>query len=530
MSRPHILIVGAGGTVGSRLARLLARSGLFRVSLGARDGKSVLALGDELRSIDPQGEFGFAAIDRARTSAERLKEIGCWIVVDCAGPSRSQETVLVEAAIAAHCHFIDIEDGRGHLDALRPFDGRARAMGVAVLSGAGTTPALTHAVCNSLAAGWKQVDSIDIALLAGSVSEQGPSRLAMLQGRRKASARVFSEGDWLTSARPMVRKTVLEGFGARRVAILDGTDLDLLAARFRPRLRAQLSTELAPGWPSRLLRRVAPLTPLSRLARLGRRDGGMVVEVAGLDARLEPKVARWTLLSQQGDETYLPAAAAAATIVALVKGLAKAGVHTAAGVVTLEGVRPWLAALDTDIKTAGFKREVPLLSRVLGTAFADLPGVLQKHHRGRPAVLSRGAVAVIGATNPAGRVLARLLGLPAEGSNVPFRVLLEAWQGREHTTRWFGETAMRSARSFLGEGLVEERLGPLRLRLAVVCGPAGLEMTTVGGRLGPLPLPRALLPRLTLTERPEGARLGLDGELRLPLLGRIFGYRGWLAL
>lgn len=530
MSRPHVLIVGAGGTVGSRLARLLARSGLFRVTLGARHGDAVQGLAQDLRGIDPQGEFAFAAIDRAKVSGERLREIGCWIVVDCVGPSDGGDAALVEAAIGAHCHFVDFEDARHHIEGLRTFDERARAMGIAVLSGAGTTPALTHAVCNSLAAGWRQVDSVDITVVSGSNSRPGPSRLARLLDRRRAGTRVFTEGAWVATDRPAAQRMELDGLGRRLVTVLDGTDLDLLVARFRPRLRAQLRGDVATGWPTVLLRRVARWTALPGLSQLAHRDGGMVVEVAGLDPRLEPKVARCTLLSQQGDDAYLPAVAAAATIVALVKGLAKAGVHSAAGVVTLEGVRPWLAGLDIDIKTAGFKREVPLLARAMGAAFGALDDVLQGHHRGRPVVMAQGAAAVMGATNPVGRVLARLLGLPPEGSNVPFRVLIEARQGREHTTRWFGETALRSVRRVAGEGLIEERLGPLRLRLAPVYGSAGLEMTTVGGRLGRLPLPRGLLPRLTLTEQPEPRRLRLDGDLRLPVIGRIFGYRGWLEL
>ena len=36
MTRPRVLIVGAGGVFGSRLARLLARQGRFCLSLGGR--------------------------------------------------------------------------------------------------------------------------------------------------------------------------------------------------------------------------------------------------------------------------------------------------------------------------------------------------------------------------------------------------------------------------------------------------------------------------------------------------------------
>lgn len=50
------------------------------------------------------------------------------------------------------------------------------------------------------------------------------------------------------------------------------------------------------------------------------------------------------------------------------------------------------------------------------------------------------------------------------------------------------------------------------------------------GRLGPLPLPRALLPESRATEGAEDGRFRFDVELRAPLgLGPIVRYRGWLA-
>lgn len=530
MSRPHVLIVGAGGNVGSRLAHLLARSGLFRVSLGARDAQSVLALAEELRGVDPQGEFGFVALDCTRISAERLKEVGCWIVVDCTGAGGDGHASLVQAAISAHCHVIDLEDDRQHLESLSQFDAQARAKGIAVLSGAGTTPALTHAVSNSLAAGWRQIDSVDVALLTGNLSGPGPSRLAALSGRKRAPTQVYIEGNWQASPRRRVREARVEGLGRRRVAIADGADLDLLVARFRPRLRAQVSVEVNAGWSSLLLGQLGRLTAFPDLHRLGQKGGGMVVEVAGLDPRLEPKVARWTLVSQAGDEAYAPAIAAAAAIVALVKGLAKAGVHTAAGVVTLEGVRPWLAGLSLDIRTTGFKREVPLLARAMGAGFGELPESLRNLHRGRPAVLGKGEVAVMGAVSAGGRLLARLCGLPAEGSNVPFRLLVEAREGRESVTRWFGDVPIRTVRSLNERGLVQERAGALRFVLEPRAGPAGLEARAVEARIGPLRLPRLLMPRIVTRTKAEAEKLSVECSVSLPLLGRLFGYRGWLKL
>ena len=51
-----------------------------------------------------------------------------------------------------------------------------------------------------------------------------------------------------------------------------------------------------------------------------------------------------------------------------------------------------------------------------------------------------------------------------------------------------------------------------------------------GWRLGPLPLPRALGPSTVAHEEIDaGGRFVFDVEIRLPVVGRIAHYRGWLA-
>ena len=51
-----------------------------------------------------------------------------------------------------------------------------------------------------------------------------------------------------------------------------------------------------------------------------------------------------------------------------------------------------------------------------------------------------------------------------------------------------------------------------------------------GWRLGPLPLPRALGPTTTAHEEVDvEGRFVFDVEIRLPLVGRVVRYRGWLV-
>ncbi|HQZ14101.1 MAG TPA: DUF4166 domain-containing protein, partial [Devosia sp.] len=59
----------------------------------------------------------------------------------------------------------------------------------------------------------------------------------------------------------------------------------------------------------------------------------------------------------------------------------------------------------------------------------------------------------------------------------------------------------------------------------------GLDMVLVAGRLGRVPIPRMLLPRIRATERVDAeGRHVFDVEIGLPVLGRLVAYNGWLAV
>lgn len=548
-ARAHVLIVGAAGTFGSRLARLLARRQTFRLSLGGRNESRVRPLQAELRGIDPQGEHGFVLIDRDKVSADRLRETGCWIVVDCAGPFQGSGTALIEAAIAARCHFVDLADSRAFVADIKRFDGPARAQSVGVFTGASSTPALTHAVLATLTAGWRQVDTIDIAIVPGNRTPKGRSVIEGILSWVGQKVRVFNEGQWQDRrAWNGTHLVHVEGLQPRRAALADVPDLDLLVAHFQPRVRARFDAGMELWvlhwliWLSglcvrlRLVRSARAFAGLGtwiamRLDRFGTVSGGMVIEAAGLDQRLEPKMVRWSLKADQGDGPYVPAIPAAATIWALAKGQAMTGARPATGLLTLEAIKPWFEGLAISTQTSSFKREVPLFARVMGPDFANLPEVTRRLHRGRPAVLADGEAAVVGAKNAVGRLMAKLFGLPSEASRVPVRVLIESRDGREHWTRFFDGRPMRSVMQRAGDGVVEERFGPVAIRMVLVARPDGLDMVRSSGRIGFVPLPKVLLPTIKAEERTEGTRRHrFDVEIGLPVIGRLVAYRGYLEL
>jgi hypothetical protein len=548
-SRAHVLIVGASGTFGSRLARLLARRQMFRLSLGGRDEAKVKALQAELREIDAQGEYGFVRIDRNQPSADQLREIGCWIVVDCAGPFQGSGTALIEAAIAAHCNYVDLADSRAFVADIKRFDGPARAADVAVLTGASSTPALTHAVLDNVTAGWRQVDTIDIAIVPGNRTPKGRSVIEGILSWVGQKVRVFREGQW-QDARGWsgTRLARVDGVKPRRAALADVPDLDLLVSRYRPRLRARFDAGMelwVLHWliamsglcvKVRLVKSAKAFTGIGtwiamRLDRFGSSEGGMVIEVTGLDQRLDVKMVRWSLKAEQGDGPYVPVIPAAATIWSLARGQTVTGARPAIGLLHLDDLKPWFEGLALTTKTSAFKKEVPLYARIMGETYAQLPEITRRLHRGRPAITAEGEAAVVGAKNSAGRLIAKLFGFPAEASRVPVRVLIESRDGKEYWTRFFYDKPMRSVMQRAGDGVIKESFGAISIRMVLVGRPDGLDMVRSSGRIGPIPLPSFLLPTIKAEERVEGSRRHrFDVEIGLPLVGRLVAYRGYLEL
>jgi len=149
-------------------------------------------------------------------------------------------------------------------------------------------------------------------------------------------------------------------------------------------------------------------------------------------------------------------------------------------------------------------------------------------HRGRPALLATGDAVVSGGANLAGKLFARLIGLPGALGKVPLHVAVETRNGRELWARFFGDRVLRSEISLAGEGEIEERLGLLRLRLVPSAAADGLDFRVVSVHLGWLRLPSS---HIVIGERADanGRHVFLT-EIGFPIIGRIASWRGILSV
>jgi hypothetical protein len=74
-----------------------------------------------------------------------------------------------------------------------------------------------------------------------------------------------------------------------------------------------------------------------------------------------------------------------------------------------------------------------------------------------------------------------------------------------------------------------ERFGPFTFTLGLAVDEGRLNFPVLSGKLGPLRLPRAVLPVSAAFEVADGPRARFDVALTHPMTGLLVHYRGWLV-
>ena len=170
---------------------------------------------------------------------------------------------------------------------------------------------------------------------------------------------------------------------------------------------------------------------------------------------------------------------------------------------------------------------------VLGDTFHELPEPLQELHRGACSSTWEGSASIRGAKNFAGRIVAGLIGFPADDRQTSARVFIEVTREGETWTRSFGGKQFRSYLS-LGTGretgLMCERFGIITVAMAIAWKDGQLWFVPRRWRIGPLPLPRALLPNGDSFECVREGSFAFSVRVEAPVIGLIAGYEGTLQL
>lgn len=337
-----VLLLGAYGLFGARIAARLAREPGWRLVLAGRDFRRAERLASRCRAdartiaelvpraVDAHGA-GFATL---------LAEVRPQLVIHCAGPFQGQDYTVARESLTAGAHYLDLADGRDYVQRFgAELDALARAHGRLAVTGASTVPGLSAAVVDHYRAGFARLDGIEIGISPGNRTERGLATVAAILsyvGRplpwRERGCEYQVHG-W----QRLLRHTYPAPVGRRWLAACDVPDLALFAERYGPldHLRFRAGLELRRlhfglwllSWLARtgVVRDLAHHAPrLKRMsewfARAGSDAGGMHVALAGTGEDGSARRLTWEIVARDGDGPEIPATAAVVVARKLARG------------------------------------------------------------------------------------------------------------------------------------------------------------------------------------------------------------------
>jgi len=530
----RILVIGGYGGFGARLVRRLLAAG-HEVLVAGRSGDKAAAFCAGVEHAEP------VVADRTNGIGMALARHRPDLVIDAAGPFQGSGTTVPEACIAMRIPYLDLADARDFVGGIGALDKAARAAGVAIVSGASSVPALSGAAARHVATGLDRITQVEVAISASNRAAAGPSVAAAILSYVGRPVRLWRGQRWVEGhGWQELRRERFAASGhvplRRWIALADVPDHDTLPAMLpgRPAVTFRAGTELGfqmialwlASWPVRWgwlgsLRGAAGwLLPLQRLAAGAGSDRSamsVTLKAPGLERR-------WTLVASRGDGPEIPTLAAAVLAEEMLAGRVSPGARDASALLTLEQFEPLFAELSIAHESVE-RAHVPLYARAMGEAFQALPPAVRGMHQ----VHGDGGAAGEGAVRR-GRGLAwligRIMGFPPDGS-YPLHVGFAEREGKEAWVRDFGGHRFASELSQAGQG-VAERFGPLRFAFDLPSGANGLAMVLRRWTAFGLPMPLALGPRIAAREWQEGERFRFEVGVRLPLIGDVIHYSGWL--
>ncbi len=546
----RLIVVGGYGVFGGRLARALARWPDTEVIVAGRSLEKAQAF------CARHGGTPLALDRDAPDLAARLARLAPAVVVDAAGPFQlygTEAPALARAAIACGAHYIDLSDDAAFTASIAGLDAAARARGVAVISGASSVPGISSAAVAALSEGFKEILSIESAILHGNRAPRGLSvvRAILAQAGQPLEIRRAGRAEvvrgWSDPRRETLRAEGVPDLGGRWTSFIGAPDLGLFPDRFRARsvaFRAGLELPVLHlglwllsflvRW--RILRSLEPLAgPLRGIAILlepfGTDRGGMVVRVLGRTPEGGHARRSWTLIAEAGDGPQIPTLVARVLCRRALTGRLAPGARACLAETTLAEILGEATGLRLHAATSA-KTAVPLFQQALGPAFGTLPERVRALHANLDTCRWVGQADVETGGTALAALVRRLVGFPGAGDAIPVMVEMRRDGEAEVWIRDFGGRRFRSEMRLAGapgSGRITERFGPFRFAIALSVTPLGLGFPIARGWFLGLPLPRWLLPTSNTIEFEEAGALRFDVGIRAPWLGQIVRYCGALS-
>ncbi|MET0224847.1 MAG: DUF4166 domain-containing protein [Dokdonella sp.] len=173
-----------------------------------------------------------------------------------------------------------------------------------------------------------------------------------------------------------------------------------------------------------------------------------------------------------------------------------------------------------------------LFPTLLGPRWNALSSSVRALHGAEVEVNARGRAMISGDPRWPARWLRTLLGLPPPCEQAAIDIVITRDGSREHWRRRFADARMdsRLRRSSRHPDAFEEHLGAARLVFALDDADGELRWVTREVRLLALPLPLRWFDGVDARCSERDGRYHFDIAVRLPLVGLLVAYAGWLEI
>ncbi|MGY4515184.1 saccharopine dehydrogenase NADP-binding domain-containing protein [Lysobacter sp. HA18] len=325
----RILVIGAYGQFGQRIASELVQDAAMQVIVAGRSASAADGFASDLRKRYPDASVTAASLDVESADLQsKIAALAPDVVIHTAGPFQQRDYRVAEAALACGAHYIDLADGREFVMGIARLDALARAGGRWVVSGASTVPGLSAAVVAAHQHEFAELRSIESAISPGNRTARGLATTQAILGYVGQPFPALIDGRWQdVRGWQSLRRIRVPGVSPRWVARCDVPDLSVLPSRY-PTLRhcdfragLELRRMHFGLWLASWLVRVGAVRSLARWARpllrmsewwqaTGSDVGIMTVEMRGVGHDGKAKHVMWSIVARDGSGPQIPATAA----------------------------------------------------------------------------------------------------------------------------------------------------------------------------------------------------------------------------
>ena len=222
----RILVLGGYGTFGRRISRAIAAMPSVECIIGGRQPPNDRDVVGDKATTTTVNIHDPASLRRALD--------GVFAVVNAVGPFQQQNYSVAEACAGLGIHYVDLADGRAHVDGITRLNRRAQQKNCLIVSGASTVPAVSAALVDMLVPEFDRVSEIHTCISPGNKNPRGVATVRAILSYAGQSMRLKENGRWRYGFGWSEAEKVAfpDPVGKRRVYLCDVPDLDIFPLRY----------------------------------------------------------------------------------------------------------------------------------------------------------------------------------------------------------------------------------------------------------------------------------------------------------